>query len=67
MTAKKDDTPQSNGEPAAPVLARVLVQCSWGSPDDVVEIPADQVEGAAASGQVDTHPDAVAYALSLKA
>lgn len=45
--------------------ARVLVDGGYGHVNDVVEIPADQVAAAEASGQVDTHPEAVAYAESL--
>lgn len=49
-----------------PVPARVLAACAYGKPDDVAEIPADEIEGAKANGQVDDHPDAVAYARSLQ-
>lgn len=42
------------------VKARVLVDGIYGSVNDVVEVPADLV-----SGELDTHPDAVAYAESL--
>lgn len=57
MASKKD---------AQPVAVRVLSACQYGKPDDVVEIPADEIDGAKASGQVDDHPDAVAYARSLQ-
>jgi len=46
--------------------ARVLVDCAYGKVDDVIEIDAADLAVAQASGQVDTHPDAVAYAESLK-
>jgi hypothetical protein len=46
--------------------ARVLVDCGYGKVDDVIEIDAADLSVAQASGQVDTHPDAVAYAESLK-
>lgn len=58
MATKKDD---------AAVKARVLVDGSYGKVDDVVEIAADQIDAAVKSGEVDPHPDAVAYAESLKA
>lgn len=47
--------------------ARVLVDGSFGKPDDVVELAPAEFDVALASGQVDPHPDAVAYATSLKA
>lgn len=47
--------------------ARVLLDCAYGKVDDVIEILPDDLLGAEASGHVDTHPDAVAYAESLKA
>lgn len=46
------------------VKARVLVDCAHGKPNDVVEIDESQV--ASLAGVVDAHPDAVAYAESLK-
>ena len=49
------------------VKGRVLMDGTWGKVNQVIEIPADQVEQAEQSGQVDTHPDAVAYAESLEA
>lgn len=53
-------------KPQASVKARVLMDGLYGRVDDVVEIPAAELQQAEASGQVDTHPDAVAYAESLK-
>jgi hypothetical protein len=52
--------------PAAPatVKARVLCDCAHGKVDDVVEVTAAEAE---ASPHLDPHPDAVAYAESLKA
>ena len=47
--------------------ARVLVTGTYGAADDVIELSADALAQAEASGQVDAHPDAVAYAESLKA
>lgn len=46
------------------VQARVLVDGAYGKVNDVVEVPAAEAE---ASGELDAHPDAVAYALSLSA
>ena len=44
------------------VQARVLVDGAYGKVNDVVEVPAAEAE---ASGELDAHPDAVAYALSI--
>lgn len=51
--------------PAAPttVKARVLIDCEHGKIDDVVELDANLAKSL--HGQVDPHPDAVAYAESL--
>lgn len=46
------------------IKARVLVACRLGKPDDVVTI--DAATAAQHAGAIDTHPDAVAYAESLK-
>lgn len=46
---------------------RVLVEGHYGKPDDVIELDGDELAQALASGQVDPHPDAVAYAEGLKA
>ena len=46
--------------------ARVLLDCSYGKVDEVIEIAAEDLAVAESSGHVDTHPDAVAYAESLK-
>ncbi len=46
--------------------ARVLLDCSYGKVNEVIEITPEELAVAEASGQVDTHPDAVAYAESLK-
>ena len=45
---------------------RVLVAGAFGQPDDVVELDGEALAQALASGQVDAHPEAVAYAESLK-
>lgn len=65
----KNQTPTTPDAPeasAAAVKARVLRDCEFGSANDVVEVPADQLEHAVESGCVDPHPDAVAYAESLQ-
>ena len=45
---------------------RVLVAGAFGQPDDVVELDGEALAQALASGQVDAHPEAVAYAESLQ-
>jgi hypothetical protein len=49
----------------ADTLVRVLVECSLGQVDDVIELTPEQLTEAVTSGQVDPDPDAVAYAQSL--
>lgn len=51
----------------AQVEARVLLACSWGAADDVVSLTKEETEAGVAAGELDTHPDAVAYAKSLAA
>jgi hypothetical protein len=46
------------------VKARVLTACIYGKPNDVVEVTSAE---AAASPDLDPHPEAVAYAESLTA
>lgn len=46
------------------VKARVLVDGAYGKVNDVVNVTAAEAE---ASGELDAHPDAVAYAESLNA
>jgi hypothetical protein len=50
-------------ENTGPVKARVLAKGQFGECDDVVEVDA---ETANASDELDPHPEAVAYAESLK-
>lgn len=45
------------------VKARVLMDCVHGKVDDVVEVTQAEAD---ASGALDAHPDAVAYAEGLK-
>lgn len=49
-----------------PVQARVLVRCAFGEVDDVVHLPAAEIQAGRDAGELDPHPDAVAYALSVK-
>lgn len=67
-SAPVDDAATTQEPSAAPglVKVRVLVACSHGQPNDVVQLDPESLAGAVSSGQVDPHPDAVAYALSLK-
>ena len=51
----------------AATKVRVLVEGNYGKPDDVIELEGEELAQALASGQVDPHPDAVAYAEGLKA
>lgn len=48
------------------IKARVLASGAFGEINDVVELPPDLLAQGVAGGQVDSHPDAVAYAVSLK-
>lgn len=47
------------------VKARVLMNCNYGEPDDLVVLDAEEAKHAQAAGQVDTHKEAVAYAATL--
>lgn len=49
---------------AETVKARVLVDGAYGKANDVVDVTAAEAES---SGELDAHPDAVAYALSIGA
>jgi hypothetical protein len=62
-------TPKPTPAPLpAPELfkARVLATSAFGAIDEVVELPADALAQGVAAGHLDPHPDAVAYATSLK-
>lgn len=62
---EQDEVPsEQQTEQVVLIKARVLVQCSHGKPDDVIEIDAGLVEQLA--GVVDASPEAVAYAESLQ-
>lgn len=60
-TKKQDD----NKPESALVEVRVLVACAYGSPNDVVSVPADAVDDGVRANQIDPHPDAVGYAKTL--
>lgn len=47
---------------SAQVEARVLVASVWGKPDAVVSLSKEEADAGVAAGELDTHPDAVAYA-----
>lgn len=58
---------QGDAPAAALVPVRVLIDGAYGRINDVAHIAVDQVVAAEAAGEVDSHPDAVAYARSLVA
>lgn len=71
--AKKEQAPAvepvASPEPvAAPerIKVRVLATGAFGLIDTVVSLTPAEVAQGVAAGQVDPHPDAVAYAASLK-
>ena len=55
--------PEPGDEPST-ARVRVLVNCAYGAPDDVVEIDSALIESLV--GVVDADPSAVAYAETLK-
>lgn len=55
------------GVEAGAVEARVLVDCEFGAPNDVVSITAEEAAAGVEAGVMDTTPEAVAYAKSLVA
>lgn len=70
--SKDNQPPAVRPDPPAPpaevrLQVRVLRDCDIGVTDAVVELPEAEAATRAAAGQVDPHPDAVAYALSLQA
>lgn len=76
MAAKKrtpegddDDRTRNEHSKRGPTTtrARVLVQCLLGAPNDVVDLADAPLSAAVQAGQADPHPDAVAYAESLRA
>jgi hypothetical protein len=58
MATKKQDDGKSK--------ARVLVAGMFGKTDDVVELDKAAIDAGVAIGELDDHPEAVAYAESLK-
>ena len=65
--AAEEAKAQAAAASGASVKVRVLVRCGLGAANDVVSLTAAEAEQAAASGEVDPHPDAVAYAEGLQA
>jgi L-ascorbate metabolism protein UlaG (beta-lactamase superfamily) len=63
MATKKQAAEQVE---AGKVKARVIFACHYGAMDAVVELGKAEAEAAQAAGSVDTHPESVAYAESLK-
>lgn len=66
MTDKAQKPKKRGDDTAQGAKCRVLMSCAWGEPDDVVTLSGSDLDGAIALGAVDPHPDAVAYAESLK-
>ena len=65
-TAEKPDSVAEAPAPAPKLTkARVLATGVFGVADEVVELSSDALAQGVAAGQVDSHPDAVAYAASL--
>lgn len=63
--AKAKEEQQSGASDAmvkARVLTRIYVDGVAVEPDAVIELPAEQLAYYVATGEVDRHPDAVAYA-----
>ncbi|HWG77819.1 MAG TPA: hypothetical protein VN660_13655 [Steroidobacteraceae bacterium] len=60
--AKKEE----RGDVKARVLRHVHIAGQRHAPNDLVTLPADMADAHAAAGDIDPHPDAVAYAESLK-
>lgn len=59
-TTKSKESSESAAVQTTP--ARVLQDCAYGRCGSVAQVPAGEIEAARASGLVDDHPDAVAYA-----
>lgn len=57
--------PDEQGEEQL-VEVRVLTLCQLGVANDVAEVPKGSLPGLKSLGYVDDHPDAVAFAKSLK-
>lgn len=50
---------------AKKIMGRVLLDCALGRVNDVVELDEAAAKAHAQAGELDIHPDAVAYALTL--
>lgn len=57
--------PEKTGKAVKKTQARVLVDCSHGKANDVVELDAAALKTAEAAGLIDSDKAAVAYALTL--
>ena len=66
MTDKADGKKPKKQADGGGTRCRVLVDCAWGKPDDVVTLSGADFDAAIGVGAVDPHPDAVAYADKLK-
>lgn len=66
--AKQKSTPAASAPESTPVRALVTVHLEGEvyPPDSVLDLTADQFKALTEAGSVDPHPDAVAYARSLK-
>ena len=63
-------TIEEQGAAAAPAPAtkvRILTACAFGQANQIAELTADELKDAVERGEVDPHPDAVAYAEQLAA
>lgn len=65
MTKPTKTKKQDDDDNPALVEVRVLVACAYGSPNDVVTVPAEAVDDGVRANKIDPHPDAVAYAKTL--
>lgn len=59
-------TKKQTADDAGKVKARVIFAGRHGKVNDVVELERAEALAAQAAGDIDTHPDAVAHAESLK-
>lgn len=57
---------EAAAEKVKTVPVRVLTVGAYGEPNDVIDLPANQLKQAKADGLVDDEKSAVAYARSLK-
>lgn len=55
----------SNEKETKTIKGRVLLDCSYGKSDDIIELSSEAMKIAEKSGEVDPHPSAVAYVESI--